>query len=69
MTIELMNDADLIKVLALSDDPQEMAAARQELSDRCYSEDFIGGEIERFFDERRKDATDFYRASAEGWLL
>ena len=46
--IEQMTDTDLIKVLALSDDPQEMAAARQELNDRCFGPVDVDAEVERF---------------------
>ena len=67
--IEQMTDTDLIQVCALSDDPQEMAAARQELNDRCFGPADVDAEVERFFDERRKDKDDFYRACAEGWML
>jgi hypothetical protein len=69
MSIELMSDNELIAVLADTDDKILRASATQELRDRYYKEDDIDAEVDRLYDERRKDTEDYWRASAQEGIL
>jgi hypothetical protein len=60
-TIELMSDGQIIAVLADTDDKILRASATQELRDRYYKEDDIDAEVDRLYDERRRDTEDFHR--------